>query len=863
MKLSNNKKNLALILPLVIVAGVFIFGHQARADWAVSVVSGILGVFIWALGVILMIVIKGLILIAQYQSFIDSQAVVIGWVIVRDVCNMFFVVVMLIIAFGTILHLENYSYKKWLPKLILMAILINFSKTICGLLIDVSQVVMMTFVNAFKDVGGANMTDILGLSQIVTMAKETDATISLWTVVGAYVLGIIYLLVAVVVIVTMMMMLVMRLVMIWIYVVLSPAAFLTAAFPGGEKFSSEWWSEFTKNLLVGPVLAFFIWLSFASLQSYNSSSLATDATSVDAELSSLGEQDTSSEKAIVATEASKPASLIQFVIAIGMLLGGLKVSQTIGGAAGNLAGKGMGAIQKGTAFATAAGAGVLAAARTKAWAGAKAAGGAGGKLVGTALGGADRTIGAGIDKLTAGVLGKRKSGEPITNFANRGLFAATAMGLKNMPGNVSARISSSFNKNKEINERRREYLEEEKTKGANAVLTFSGKKYKKDESDNSFYEVNDKGAAINAKGEETRDVKDRVKLRVGEPGRERDVKAMAMTAAAWHDAWRASGSQSRAASNKAQEEKISKEQTKIADSGQTTDEMRRALMSASTSAEKKMALAMTLAVKAGFKDKKEVAEAKKYLGSNTLLQSKFNDEVDKNQTHLNYDLSVDAQGKHNNENDVNRFKNRIDQGKIDSTRLSAETFSAPNSGAIDILRDYHGADFSRVIESNYKKNKRTGDAVSTALLSGRKFDAGGKIDPSDKSANLHAKLTGKIEEAFTVNNKLDEEALKKYLTSAKAGDLNKIDAKDISQDVAKIISDNITFAKLKSMHKQGDNPELVEKIVSHVQEQDPQGKLARSISSDAELSTVSPGSETETNTVSPGSQEAGFKKPTV
>jgi hypothetical protein len=350
MKLSSNKK-ITVILPLIAVVGIFLFGHNALAFGMVDVVSSILGIFIWALGVILMIVIKGLILIAQYQSFIDSQAVVIGWVIVRDVCNMFFVVVMLIIAFGTILHLENYSYKKWLPKLILMAILINFSKTICGLMIDVSQVVMMTFVNAFKDVGGANLTDILGLTNIVTMAKETDSTISLWTVVGAYVLGIIYLMVAVVVIVTMMMMLVMRLVMIWIYVVLSPAAFLTSAFPGGEKFSSDWWSEFTKNLLVGPVLAFFIWLSFASLQSYNSSSLATDATSVDAELSSLGAQDESTDKAIVATEASKPASLIQFVIAIGMLLGGLKVSQEIGGRAGNLAGKGMAKIQSGAAFA--------------------------------------------------------------------------------------------------------------------------------------------------------------------------------------------------------------------------------------------------------------------------------------------------------------------------------------------------------------------------------------------------------------------------------------------------------------------------------------------------------------------------------
>ncbi len=355
MKSINNKKTLSIILPLVAVVGIFLFGHSALAawDWAISLVAGILNVFIWALGVILVLVIKGLILIAEYQNFIGSEAVAIGWVIVRDICNMFFVVVLLIIAFGTILHLENYSYKKWLPKLILMAILINFSKTICGLMIDAAQVIMLTFVNAFKDVGGANLTDILGLSDIVMMAKE-DSSVSLWTVVGAYVLGIIYLLVAVVVIVTMMMMLVMRLVMIWIYVVLSPAAYLLSAFPGGQKYASEWWSEFTKNLVVGPVLAFFIWLSFAALQTYSDTSLAQTAAKTDAGTSALGVQDANSDKALVATKASSPDSLIKFVIAIGMLLGGLKIAQEIGGTAGSMAGKGMAAIQKGAGFATGA-----------------------------------------------------------------------------------------------------------------------------------------------------------------------------------------------------------------------------------------------------------------------------------------------------------------------------------------------------------------------------------------------------------------------------------------------------------------------------------------------------------------------------
>ncbi|HBA36638.1 TPA: hypothetical protein DCZ15_02055 [Candidatus Falkowbacteria bacterium] len=362
MRKINSKKLLAFSLPLILVAGIFLFGPSVSAtaaDWAGEMVGSIINIFISALGLILILVIKVLISIAGYQHFIDSQVVVLGWVIVRDICNMFFIVILMIIAFGTILHLENYSYKKWLPKLVLMAILINFSKTICGLLIDVAQVVMITFVNAFKDVGGANMTDILGIDGIVTMAKGS-ADLGFWAIVGAYVLGLIYMIVALIVITTMMMILVMRLVMIWIYVVLSPLAYLLSAFPGGEKYASQWWSEFTKNLIVGPVLAFFIWLSFAALQTGNSINTAqladisgatiTDETAAIIQGAELDSSATSSA-ALAGTQASTPGALIKFVIAIGMLIGGLKISQDIGGQAGSLAGKGMEALNKGKSMA--------------------------------------------------------------------------------------------------------------------------------------------------------------------------------------------------------------------------------------------------------------------------------------------------------------------------------------------------------------------------------------------------------------------------------------------------------------------------------------------------------------------------------
>ncbi|PIR77580.1 MAG: hypothetical protein COU30_01665, partial [Candidatus Magasanikbacteria bacterium CG10_big_fil_rev_8_21_14_0_10_38_6] len=285
-----------------------------------------------------------LILVANYSTFLDSGAVTFGWVIVRDLCNMFFVVVLLIIAFGTILNIEKYNYKKWLPKLILMAILINFSKTICGVLIDVAQIVMLTFVNSFSTIGTGTLVDVLGITEILNLSK-TSEEVGFWTVVGAYLLGLAYVIISSIVLFTMVAMLAIRIVMIWIYVVLSPLAYLLSAFPGGQSYASKWWSEFTKNLIVGPVLAFFLWLSFAAL----TADKVRDTTNID----QVAEKDQvellgfdPKESGALGTNASSPGALIKFVIAIGMLVGGLKIAQEVGGAAGSMAGKGMAAVNK-------------------------------------------------------------------------------------------------------------------------------------------------------------------------------------------------------------------------------------------------------------------------------------------------------------------------------------------------------------------------------------------------------------------------------------------------------------------------------------------------------------------------------------
>lgn len=340
MKLKANKKVIGLALSLV-VAAVFLLASPARANWGTDILAGICSAIVSALGWILVKLMGLLVYFAQYNGFIESAAVTNGWVIVRDICNMFFVLVLLIIAFATILQIEEYNYKKWLPKLILMAILINFSKMICGLLIDAAQIVMLTFVNSFKDVAGGNLVNILGIKDWQNM-DDTGAG-SGWEITAGLVLAVIYAVISVIVIAAMLAMIAMRIVMLWIYIVLSPMAYLMSAFPAGKKYASQWWSQFTQNLVVGPVLAFFIWLSFASLATFSSAGFAGQG---------VNEADVKSALTVTqcasAVPGSKEASacafgsselLIKFIIAIGMLLGGMKITQEIGGVAGSAAGK--------------------------------------------------------------------------------------------------------------------------------------------------------------------------------------------------------------------------------------------------------------------------------------------------------------------------------------------------------------------------------------------------------------------------------------------------------------------------------------------------------------------------------------------
>src|SRR3989338_3471039 len=122
-----------------------------------------------------------LIELVTYNGFGNSQVVAVGWAVVRDVVNLFFVAVLIIIAFGTILGVSRFNWIQQVPRLLLFAIVINFSKTLASLLIDIGQVITLTFANALKDIAAGNFIQLFGINEIFQISTSSGPVVDVTT----------------------------------------------------------------------------------------------------------------------------------------------------------------------------------------------------------------------------------------------------------------------------------------------------------------------------------------------------------------------------------------------------------------------------------------------------------------------------------------------------------------------------------------------------------------------------------------------------------------------------------------------------------------------------------------------------------
>jgi hypothetical protein len=259
------------IAPLIvggIAVGILIVG-----GYVIQLVAWVTGGILAAAGALLSFVISGKFMSSLPYTKLatvagDPTIVGIGWPLVRDLVNMLFIVILVFIGLATALRLGEFQAKKTLAPLIIIALLVNFTPVICGLIVDASNIVMNFFLQNLS--GGELFANQWAIQ--AEMVKE--AIPQIWNPVEN-----ISLLINTLVIITydilttgillaFTLLFILRYIAIWILVILSPLAFVAYILPATRKIWSMWWNQFFQWCIIGVVAGFFLYLSEQMLNLY-------------------------------------------------------------------------------------------------------------------------------------------------------------------------------------------------------------------------------------------------------------------------------------------------------------------------------------------------------------------------------------------------------------------------------------------------------------------------------------------------------------------------------------------------------------------------------------------------------------------
>jgi len=190
--------------------------------------------------------------------------------------NLAFILVLVFIAFATILRLQSYGLKKLLPKFLFMVLLINFVPVICGVVIDIANIVTDSFLtlnlgSSFLEIFGP-ATPLGSIVKDMAAAIQGDASavfdifkdfLTITGLIGKVLeatLATFFGFFAGFVILLYVILFVIRIVALWILVILAPIAWFCWILPATKSVFRMWWSYFLQWAFVGAIAGFFLWL---------------------------------------------------------------------------------------------------------------------------------------------------------------------------------------------------------------------------------------------------------------------------------------------------------------------------------------------------------------------------------------------------------------------------------------------------------------------------------------------------------------------------------------------------------------------------------------------------------------------------
>ena len=289
-------------------------GSQALGDfdnicgtWDLFFGSGFSGCFLYMVATVVNIIFKGaswllyavgkifnIVIFINNTSFYNQAIVNIGWKIVRDVVNIFYIFILLIISIATILRIGGYGMKETLWMLVVSALLVNFSLPLTGLVIDASNVLGTQFYMSLADAEDEAMKEVpsdkdglkkYDISSALIQGFEPENIFKnadkisapqgdkddpkgvLLNLIIAYAAGVVLVFVAIFTLVAGAVLLVIRIITLWFVMILSPIAFAAWILPGTRAHANKWWNTLLSQSFFYPAYMFMLYLSIKTINS--------------------------------------------------------------------------------------------------------------------------------------------------------------------------------------------------------------------------------------------------------------------------------------------------------------------------------------------------------------------------------------------------------------------------------------------------------------------------------------------------------------------------------------------------------------------------------------------------------------------
>jgi len=266
--------------------------------WIFEILIGITTIVLAILGTLFNYVINQMVVeMGKYVTSSTAEGVRVAWGIMRDIANIAIIGGLVAIAIGTILHLQNVNIKNVLAKLLIGALLVNFSYFFAGAVIDSSNFlatkIYESVISADKQCVANKSCNLastfMELVQIQGL-RDNEAQVSnslfdpssysstngdkemlgngtLWNQLLFNILLLIFELVTIFIFLSAITLLMGRFVALILLLITSPVGIVAFMLPATSKYAKEWWEALFTQAFFAPVYFLLVGFSFTIIRS--------------------------------------------------------------------------------------------------------------------------------------------------------------------------------------------------------------------------------------------------------------------------------------------------------------------------------------------------------------------------------------------------------------------------------------------------------------------------------------------------------------------------------------------------------------------------------------------------------------------